>query len=970
MPPQLGATFVPGGNDDFYMPEVIAPAPQRVMPEVPQNMQNDLQRMELEARTADRRRDTNQGVPSQTNTRHTRNYSTEDSNSFKPFPSSGAGTAVMETPSFSPFPKVRGENIPPNDEEKEQILWQARSSVLHSNNVSMQVTWARDTLLWVEAAADAHARDWKREGRGRERPPTPKTEHNLRLDAVNIIDYLATQEHPEATFMKGKWLEFGKFGFRENKIDAFSHYKKSAENGYGRAEYRLGMLYENSNKIQKSIEHYTHGIKLGDSASSYRLGMMHLLGQHGHQKDFLQGLELIQKAAETADEDAPQGAYVYGMLIARELPDITIPESILPFELGVARQYIEKAAYLSFAKAQLKMGQAYELSQLGCDFNPAYSLHYYGLAARQGQPEAALGVSRWFLFGYENVFPKNEQLAFRYAQDAAIAGLATGEFAMGYYHEIGIHVQKDLKEARRWYELAAEHGNKDAKGRVESLSQSKTLTKQDHETTTLTRIKSQYGSQRGKRPDRFARQGDILPALVESGPTTPVDNVPPIPGKPSWSPQRKQPTIVEDKIDFPDPERSSTMNSRPPAFTVNLDPALAVRSKSTAPYPEDDRPPPLTLRPKSTAPYPDDEMLGHRPPLSPHFNPGIRPSSSSGPAADRPMSAFGIRPVSPNSGPQTSQLGAQLGAGRGRPQQSQPSASWAPQVPSGYRPPSAGQPSPSHPRQDYRTESAHWQAKPLPQQQQQQQQQRHDLPSQRLGANSVGPGATVPVGAALVNGDPNRARLQKTNPNLNKPQPSPQGPPGQLPGAGYGSQFDTAGAPSGRDYGARHGNRPANDRNDNYDRHGALPPPAGSRLPGAGGNGNFRPERTETLPVGGAGGLSHPSLPPGGGAPLKQRPGLAESMAGGRNSAPPAQSVRPGSRPSSSHGGNPGAGTNSPAPSVASTTKLPGHGPPRPGGKPAAAIDHPGGKTMGQGPATFEEMGIPQGKGDSDCIVM
>ena len=27
--PQFGATFVPGGYDDYYMPEVIAPAPQR-----------------------------------------------------------------------------------------------------------------------------------------------------------------------------------------------------------------------------------------------------------------------------------------------------------------------------------------------------------------------------------------------------------------------------------------------------------------------------------------------------------------------------------------------------------------------------------------------------------------------------------------------------------------------------------------------------------------------------------------------------------------------------------------------------------------------------------------------------------------------------------------------------------------------------------------------------------------------------
>lgn len=31
-PAQLGATFYPGGTDDFYMPEVVSPAPQRLVP--------------------------------------------------------------------------------------------------------------------------------------------------------------------------------------------------------------------------------------------------------------------------------------------------------------------------------------------------------------------------------------------------------------------------------------------------------------------------------------------------------------------------------------------------------------------------------------------------------------------------------------------------------------------------------------------------------------------------------------------------------------------------------------------------------------------------------------------------------------------------------------------------------------------------------------------------------------------------
>ena len=424
-----------------------------------------------------------------------------------------------DAPSPSPFPKVQGKNIPPSHEEKEKNLDDDYESVLNARDVATQMQWARDVLLWAEIAQDARAREWRRDGKDIDRPATPDVERKLRVEAVRIIEYLADQEHPEATFTKAKWLEFGKFGFEENKQQAYALYKIAAKNGFGRAEYRMGMLYENSNDIPNAIRHYTTGVTMLDSASRYRLGMMYLMGQHGYQRDYRRGLELIRLAADTADADAPQGAYVYGMLVARELPDINIPEHILPYDVAIARHYVEKAAYLSFSKAQLKMGQAYELSQLGCDFNPAYSLHYYCLAALQGQPEASLGVSRWFLFGYENLFPKNEQLAFKYAQDAAEAGLATGEFAMGYYYEIGIHVPKNTQEARRWYELAAEHGNKDARDRLESLNQSRTLTKQDHETTTLTRIKSQHGSQRGKRPERFARRNDVMPTVNEGDQT-------------------------------------------------------------------------------------------------------------------------------------------------------------------------------------------------------------------------------------------------------------------------------------------------------------------------------------------------------------------------------------------------------------------------------------------------------------------
>ena len=255
------------------------------------------------------------------------------------------------------------------------------------------------------------------------------------------------------------------------------------------------------------------------------------------------------------------------MLQARELPQIDLPEQYLRLDVFSARYNIEKAAYLGFAKAQTKMGAAYELCQLGCDFDPALSLHYNALAAKQGEPDAEMAISKWFLCGYEGVFEKNEALAFKYAQRAAYNGLATAEFALGYFYEIGIHVAADLNQSRSWYEKAAQHGNKDAAGRIDGISRAKTLSRKDHENVAVKKIQSQYGSQLGKRPERFK------------------------------NPAAHMPTISDQPIDMPEPQIPKLRPEQQP---------YAYRNPSGP-----------NGRPVSTAPYPLDDGLGRgRPPAN------------------------------------------------------------------------------------------------------------------------------------------------------------------------------------------------------------------------------------------------------------------------------------------------------------------------------------------------------------------
>jgi TPR repeat protein len=518
-----------------------------------------------------------------------------------------------EIPNFSIFPKlqVRPPNVPPSDDEKEAVLENARLPVLNSNDPEMQLAWAQDALAYVDAAMLHEQRLAEIQTA---RPVTPQVEHQLRVDAMNVVGFLADQHHPKAEFMRGMWLEFGKFGLRVDKKEAFRCYTRAAQKGYARAEYRMGMQFEQANDPIKALQHYKQGSEAGDSASNYRLGMMTLLGQHGQLQDYAKGVQLIRLAASTADENAPQGAYVLGMLQARELPQINVPEVYLAYDEKAAKMNIEKAAYLGFAKAQLKMGSAYELCSLGSEFNPTLSMHYNALASRQGEAEADMAISKWFLCGYEGEFPKNEELAYQYAQRAAQAGLATAEFAMGYFNEIGMHVPVNLDKALEWYDKASRNGNTDAIARIESISKSRTLSKKDHENVAISRIKSQHGSMRGQRPLRL--QKPAAPALPSINDASPSD----------YGSSNSSAISASGNSQLPD--RGTTpypVSDRPPIIGAN--------SASSAPYD----------RPATVTPYPIDNgppRLGsQRPVMAGGFVPEVRSASA------RPVSsAFNINP--------------------------------------------------------------------------------------------------------------------------------------------------------------------------------------------------------------------------------------------------------------------------------------------------------------------------------------
>ena len=534
------------------------------------------------------------------------------------------------------------------------------------------------------------------------------------------------------------------------------------------------------------------------------------------------------------------------MLQAHELPQIELPEQLLPLNISAARYNIEHAAYLGFAKAQTKMGAAYELCQLGCDFDPALSLHYNALAAKQGEPEADMAISKWFLCGYEGTFEKNEELAFTYAQRAAQTGLATAEFALGYFYEIGIYVPADLKQSRSWYEKASDHGNKDAVARIEGISRSKTLSRKDHDNVAVAKIQSQYGSHRGKRPERFKNASSPMP------------------------------TISDSPIDMPEPSMPKTRPGQTEPYAYRNPNASAARPPSVAPYPPDDGPGRPSPRPTNGTMHPSQ---------TPSMNPSVRP-----PSAAQSDSSYGDHNFRGSGYPtfQTSRPGpgvANAGPGRGRgiPVSGAVNAGGRgrgglaygqPSFPGsqGYRQPSSGYTSP--------------------------QLQGSPALNASRPASAQPPAIDIGFSAPPDPSGADRKRRQQRAEAVNMPQQGTMPPPG-------------------------HGNPAA-----------VLP-----RLSSYDGTTGHRQDRLSSLP--------HSQTMPNNRAPSPSRRPVT---AGGR---PGVSLYDPPSRPES-------AATlpNLPPPKV--------HNPDRPAGTPPPNV--PAVRPPGKGPKTFQEMGVPVTKQESDCV--
>ncbi|KAH8556975.1 HCP-like protein [Umbelopsis sp. PMI_123] len=301
-----------------------------------------------------------------------------------------------------------------------------------------------------------------------------KARERMILEAQKIIKKLATQglgigktAYPEAQFYLANCYGSGSIGLPVDYDRAFSLYLQASKQNHPAATYRTAVCYEIGAGTRRDYNHamqfYRKAANLSYTIAMYKLGMILLKGHLNQTKNPREGIFWLKRSAAAATEDTPHAVHELGLIYEKDISSTVIADESYSFEL------FSKAAKLGYGPSQCKLGACYEYGLLGRDMDASLSVFWYRKAADQGLPEAELAVSGWYLTGSEGVIEQSDEQAYLWARRAADKGDSMGEFTVGYYTEIGIGINADVEEGKRWYMLAMSRGNPKAAERLKEL---------------------------------------------------------------------------------------------------------------------------------------------------------------------------------------------------------------------------------------------------------------------------------------------------------------------------------------------------------------------------------------------------------------------------------------------------------------------------------------------------------------------
>lgn len=256
-------------------------------------------------------------------------------------------------------------------------------------------------------------------------------------------------------------------GVKEDEAKAFYWYKKSAGNGCVQAQCELGSCYENGKGTEKNLAEafkwYLKAAENGDAHGQCCVAKMFEDGQ-GVTKDEAKAFYWYKKAAENGNgwgQHEVGCCYECGKGTEKNLSEA------LKWYLRSAEDELELAISEVIHSYELgrKVGHMYEFG-LGTEKNLSKAYYWYKKAADIGDEDAKKCLERMEKKREEELvsnaivaFKANKwNEAFELARKTDLKDAVLQSW-MGHCYECGNGVEKNLKEAFKWYEKSALNGS-------------------------------------------------------------------------------------------------------------------------------------------------------------------------------------------------------------------------------------------------------------------------------------------------------------------------------------------------------------------------------------------------------------------------------------------------------------------------------------------------------------------------------
>lgn len=241
--------------------------------------------------------------------------------------------------------------------------------------------------------------------------------------------------------------------------EALKWYRKGAEQGFMKAQYRLGRMYYLGNGVSPDKQEANKWIKKaadqGYDIAQNALGFMYS-GGIGIKQDQSEAVKWYRKAAEQGNADAQHNLgckYEYGIGLEKDLHE--------------AVKWFRMAAEQGHGMAQYSIGCMYENGK-GLKKDVIEAVKWYRKAADQENSWAQFNLGLM----YENGkgIKKDVYEAAKWYRKAAEQEYDKAQYCLGLMYENGRGTSKDLSEAKEWFEKAAAQGYKEAIDKLRSKS--------------------------------------------------------------------------------------------------------------------------------------------------------------------------------------------------------------------------------------------------------------------------------------------------------------------------------------------------------------------------------------------------------------------------------------------------------------------------------------------------------------------